>query len=103
MFSNKLRALRERKGLKQKDMERIFKISQTTYSGWENGTEPKYQTLKELANFFNVSIDYLLDNEKSINENDVYKIIRELNEDETKKLIKLCEISFPEAYKKGTQ
>ncbi len=57
-----LRALREDKDLKQKDMAELLKIHQTTYSDYELGRlNIPISTLKELALFFDTSIDYLLD------------------------------------------
>ena len=57
-----LRALREDKDLKQKDMAKFLKIHQTTYSDYELGRlNIPISTLKELAVFFNTSVDYLLD------------------------------------------
>lgn len=57
-----LRALREDKDLKQKDMAELLKIHQTTYSDYELGRlNIPISTLKELAVFFNTSVDYLLD------------------------------------------
>lgn len=57
-----LRALREDKDLKQKDMAELLNIHQTTYSDYELGRlNIPISTLKELAVFFNTSVDYLLD------------------------------------------
>ena len=57
-----LRALREDKDLKQKDMADLLNIHQTTYSDYELGRlNIPVNTLKQLAVFFDTSIDYLLD------------------------------------------
>ena len=57
-----LRALREDKDLKQKDMADLLNIHQTTYSDYELGRlNIPVNTLKQLAVFFNTSVDYLLD------------------------------------------
>ena len=57
-----LRALREDKDLKQKDMAELLNIHQTTYSDYELGRlNVPVSTLKQLATFFNTSVDYLLD------------------------------------------
>lgn len=53
--------LRENKNLSQKEMASILKIPPKTYNNWELGeTTPKYQSLLQLADFFNVTTDYLL-------------------------------------------
>ena len=57
-----LRALREDRDLTQKDMAEILKIHQTTYSDYElERVNIPTSALKELAAYFNTSIDYLLD------------------------------------------
>lgn len=57
-----LRALREDKDLKQKDMAELLNIHQTTYSDYELGRlNIPVSILKQLASFFDTSVDYLLD------------------------------------------
>ena len=57
-----LRALREDKDMKQKDMAELLNIHQTTYSDYELGRlNIPISTLKQLAVFFHTSVDYLLD------------------------------------------
>ena len=58
----RLRDLREDRDLKQKDLAEILHCSQTTYSRYENGRlSVPIDVLKQLALFYNVSIDYLTD------------------------------------------
>ncbi|MBQ9365584.1 MAG: helix-turn-helix transcriptional regulator [Schwartzia sp.] len=65
MFSDKLRYLREHQEYTQVDVAQKLGIGQTTYNRYERGLyEPNYETLKKIANFFQVSIDYLLDNDE---------------------------------------
>ncbi len=55
--------LRKQKGLTQKDIADALGISRQAYANYETGNrEPDLNTLKALSDFFNVSIDYLLDN-----------------------------------------
>lgn len=57
----KIKELREEKGLMQKELGDIIGISQNTLSQYENGKrEPDYETLKKIAEYFDVSTDYLL-------------------------------------------
>jgi len=59
----RLETLRKERGLSQKQIADIFQISQQGYSNYENGKrEPDYETLKKFANFFEVSVDYLVGN-----------------------------------------
>ncbi len=61
MYQNRLRDLREDKDLKQKDLADLLKIHQTTYSDYElNRLNIPIAALHALADFYNVSIDYLL-------------------------------------------
>ena len=61
MYQNRLRDLREDKDLKQKDLADLLKIHQTTYSDYELGRlNIPIPVLHTLADFYNVSIDYLL-------------------------------------------
>lgn len=67
MFGDKLRYLREHQEYTQADAAQKLGIGQTTYNRYERGVyEPDYKTLKKIANFFQVSIDYLLDNDDEI-------------------------------------
>lgn len=57
-----LKQLRKSKNLLQKDMAQILGVERTTYVKYENGTsEPSNEILKKLADYFEVSTDYLLD------------------------------------------
>ena len=56
-----LKALRENKGLSQLQLALKLGMSQNTISRYENcQREADYQTLILLADFFDVSIDYLI-------------------------------------------
>lgn len=60
---NILKNLRTRKGVYQKDVAAFLDIDRTTYVKWENGnTEPNQDALIKLAEYFDVSVDYLLGN-----------------------------------------
>lgn len=63
---NRLKALREAKGLKQKQIADILNINQGNYSRYEKGTlTPTTETLIALSDYYNVSIDYILGLDKS--------------------------------------
>ena len=60
-FKN-LRAIREDNDITQKEIAKILNVSQNTYSQYETGViSLTAEVLIKLANFYNVSIDYLLD------------------------------------------
>ena len=61
MYENRLRDLREDRDLKQKDLAELLKIHQTTYSDYELGRlNIPIAVLHALADFYHVSVDYLL-------------------------------------------
>ena len=58
---NRLRELREDRDLRQVDVSYYVGIDQKTLSNYETGkTNPDSQSLIKLADFYNVSIDYLV-------------------------------------------
>ena len=64
MKMKNLKALRNEKNISQINLARHMNVSRSTVSMWENGaSEPDNETLVKLANFFGVTIDYLLGNE----------------------------------------
>lgn len=61
IFGERLKLLRNERNLTQEDIAEILNVGRPTIAGYETkGKEPNYDTLKKLADFFNVSIDYLL-------------------------------------------
>lgn len=64
-FGNRLRELRITKGLTQQQLADTIKLSKANVSKYEADlVEPNLDTLRLLSEFFNVSIDYLLGQEK---------------------------------------
>ncbi len=61
-FNNKrLLELRKSKNLTQSELAQKLNLTQQAYARYENcQREPDYKTLCSIANFFNVSVDYLL-------------------------------------------
>ncbi len=60
-FEN-LKAIREDRDIKQKDIAKFLNVSQNTYSQYETGViSLTAEVLIKLSDFYNVSIDYLLD------------------------------------------
>ncbi len=63
MISDRLKKLRLESGLTQQQVATELGVSQPNYRRWEAGERiPKHDTLVKLANYFQVSIDYLLEN-----------------------------------------
>ena len=60
-FKN-LRSIREDRDIKQKEIAKILNVSQNTYSQYETGViSLTAEVLLKLADFYGVSVDYLLD------------------------------------------
>lgn len=58
----RLKQLRKKRGISQLRLAMELGMSQNTVSRYENGErEADYKTLILIADFFNVSIDYLLE------------------------------------------
>ena len=62
MINNlRLEDLREEKNLKQIDIANLLKVSKSTYSQWEHSKIPiPTKRIIELADFYQVNIDYIL-------------------------------------------
>ena len=59
---DRLRGLREDRDLTQTDMAEILNIAQSTYSDYElEKVNIPINSLRKLAEFFNTSIDYILE------------------------------------------
>ena len=66
-FCEKLRELRKIRGLTQEELAEILYVSRTAVSKWESGRGyPSIDSLKEISNYFSVTIDDLLSAEKLI-------------------------------------
>lgn len=65
MLGENLKSLRIKKGLTQQQLADLLKINRVTYTQYElDKREPDNTTLIALADFFNVSTDYLLGREE---------------------------------------
>jgi len=63
MFNEKLKELRKKKGLTQEDLASELNVSRQAITKWESGDgAPDIDNLRNIALFFHVSVDYLIDN-----------------------------------------
>ncbi len=61
IFAERLRELRQEKGLSMKQLANAIGTTDAAISNWENEiNEPKISYLREIAQYFEVSTDYLL-------------------------------------------
>lgn len=83
----RLKELRKQKKATQIELSKLLNITQVTYGRYELETsEPNIETLCKLADYYNVSIDYLIGRENIneigyLNEQQInaVKLIKELN------------------------
>ncbi|EAD2538970.1 XRE family transcriptional regulator [Listeria monocytogenes] len=63
-----IRSIREDNDITQQQMANLLNVSQNTYSQYETGKiEWTATTLIKIADYFDVSVDYLLDRKKNKN------------------------------------
>lgn len=61
MFGKRLAEIRNNKGISQYELAEHLKFTRAQLANYEQGKrEPDFETLITLANYFDVSIDYLL-------------------------------------------
>lgn len=61
IFGEKLKRLREEKGLTQENIARRLCISRATVSKYESGRrKPDIETMKTLSKYYGVSVDYII-------------------------------------------
>lgn len=64
MFRINLKKLREERNLSQAAFAKLIGVSQSAVGNWEAGSrEPNLETMDKIADFFGVSVDYLLGRE----------------------------------------
>ena len=64
-FHEKLQELRKSRGLTQEELAEALYVSRTAVSKWESGRGyPSIDSLKEISNYFSVTIDELLSTDK---------------------------------------
>lgn len=91
MIADRIKSIREEKGLTQADLAKQLGITRSSVNAWELGISvPSTQYVVELANLFKVSTDYLLCVDKSasisvsgLSEEDiqlVYNLVNHLRE-----------------------
>ena len=94
MLNQRIRILRQARGLSQVELARILGVTKQSVSNWENDNiQPSIEMLKKIAQTFGVSADYLLGLDDS-----EYIDVRGLPQDVVAHLRQLVE-DFRTAYK----
>ena len=61
IFGDRLKSLRNRKGLSQSEFAKQIGVSKSSVNMYERGDrEPNFETLEAIADYFNVDLDYLM-------------------------------------------
>ncbi|MCI7428538.1 MAG: helix-turn-helix transcriptional regulator [Methanobrevibacter sp.] len=69
-FAVRLKKLRKDAGITQEELAKVLNVGRTTISEYERGViEPKIKTLRDIAFYFNVPIEYFFIREEIINTN----------------------------------
>jgi len=84
LFSKRLKQLRKESNKTQEEVAKEIKITRATLSRYETGEfEPPITTVMDLANFFNVSLDWLAGNSEikdpNINSNRLLELYNSLS------------------------
>ena len=104
-FGDHLRALLEERNMTQKELAKQLNIAPSTMGSYvQNTREPDFATLKLLAEFFHVSVDYLLDNYSenaaTQQENELLRIFRSLSPEQRDVCIEQCRVFLRLNHKK---
>ncbi len=100
----KLRELRKSKGISLKELGSIVGVAESTMSLYENGKrQPDYETLLKLAEYFGVTVDYLLrggNDLECLPEELVIlnRCARKMSSENLKKLLDMARIMFKEDF-----
>ena len=96
-FGEILRALMEENDMTQKEVAAALNIAPSTMGGYVQGArEPDFATLRQIAAFFHVSIDYLLSyhsgQASSWQEEELLRIFRTLTEEQRAVCVEQCRV-----------
>ncbi|MFW6229706.1 MAG: helix-turn-helix domain-containing protein, partial [Halanaerobium sp.] len=65
-FGSQLKKLRKNNKITQKELAKILGLAQTTIANYENNSRfPNQETLLEIADYFDVTLDYLITGKKN--------------------------------------
>ena len=86
-FGDILRNLINDREITQRQLAADLNIAPSTLGNYiQDSREPDFQTLKDIANYLNVTVDYLIDNRspytKSRNEEELLRIFRSLSSEQ---------------------
>lgn len=107
MIGDKIKELRNKKGLYQQELADIMNVSKSTIAMWEtNKREPSSEMLIALANFFECSTDYLMGRNGKFNSDEtttdelviLNRNAKKLSPEKQKKLLDMARLMFKEEF-----
>ena len=103
-FATRLKGLRKNANLTQIELAKIFNIANGTVGNWESGNrQPDYAMLQKIADFFNVSIDYLIGGYKGENMNlKKLRLEKGLNQEDVAKYLGVTQQAYAN-YERGAR
>lgn len=104
MIGDRIRELRSARRMSQTELAKAIHVSQQAITKWENGkSEPSSSAIDDIANYFNVSSDYLLERTsektpgKDLSKNQkliAYSIDPDISDEERKDIIEMVKIAM---------
>ena len=104
MIGDRIRELRSARRMSQTELAKAIHVSQQAITKWENGkSEPSSSAIDDIANYFNVSSDYLLERtsektpNKDLSKNQklvAYSIDPNISDEERKDIIEMVKIAM---------
>lgn len=96
-FGDKLKLLIDERDMTQKELASKLNIAPSTVSSYvQNTREPDFSTLKQIATYFDVSLDYLLNfktgNISTNQEYELLRIFRCLSAEQKEVCIEQCKV-----------
>ena len=107
MFKIRLKKIRESKGLSQKQLAIFLDVSQGAIGNWESGTRmPNLDILGKIADYFDVTTDYLLGKEDCELQPDsidsvIYEELQKMTDSEKEEI--LAFINFTKSKRESSQ
>ncbi len=79
LLSDKIKKLRQKSNLQQKDLVEYLKVAKSTYSQYESGDRvPSLDIIRRIAEFYNVPTDYLLEHQVVKNKESKHEEMKEV-------------------------
>ena len=101
-FANTLKNLRDMHDITQEELAEYLKVSRPTVAGYETkNRQPDFEKLEKIAEFFQVSIDYLVTGEEAVDKSElleamvdqkVYSEYKKLSLYSKKEVLKLIQL-----------